>query len=35
MSDSGTSDAFLIPNGFCVYWEIIETTTRYIVIRQY
>ena len=26
-------DAFLIPNGFRGYWEVIETTTKHFVIR--
>ena len=30
-----TGDAFLIPNGFRGYWEVIETTTKHFVIRQY
>lgn len=29
-----TGDAFLIPNGFRGYWEVIETTTKHFVIRQ-
>lgn len=28
-------DAFLIPNGFRGYWEVVETTTKHFVIRQY
>ena len=28
-------DAFLIPNGFRGYWEVLETTTKHFVIRQY
>ena len=28
-------DAFLIPNGFRGYWEVIETTTKHFVIRQH
>lgn len=28
-------DAFLIPNGFRGYWEVIETTTKLFVIRQH
>ena len=28
-------DAFLIPNGFRGYWEVIETTTKHYVIRRY
>lgn len=30
-----TGDAFLIPNGFRGYWEVVETTTKHFVIRQY
>ena len=30
-----TGDAFLIPNGFRGYWEVIETTTKHYVIRHY
>ncbi len=30
-----TGDAFLIPNGFRGYWEVIETTTKHFVIRHY
>ena len=29
-----TGDAFLIPNGFVGYWEILETTTKHFVIRN-
>lgn len=28
-------DAFLIPNGFRGYWEVIETTTKHFVIRHH
>jgi uncharacterized cupin superfamily protein len=41
VSDSGdvnsykTGDAFLIPNGFSGYWEVIEETRKHFVIRQY
>lgn len=28
-----TGDAFLIPNGFSGFWEVIETTTKHYVIR--
>ena len=28
-------DAFLIPNGFRGYWEVIETTTKHFVIRSH
>ena len=30
-----TGDAFLIPNGFRGYWEVIETTTKHFVIRHH
>lgn len=30
-----TGDAFLIPNGFSGRWDVIETTTKHFVIRQY
>ena len=30
-----TGDAFLIPNGFKGYWEILETTTKHFVIRSH
>ena len=30
-----TGDAFLIPNGFSGYWNVIETTTKHFVIREY
>lgn len=30
-----TGDAFLIPNGFRGYWEVVETTTKHFVIRSY
>lgn len=30
-----TGDAFLIPNGFRGYWDVVETTTKHFVIRQY
>ncbi len=29
-----TGDAFLIPNGFQGYWEVIETTSKHFVIRH-
>ncbi len=41
ISDSGdvktfrSGDAFLIPNGFRGYWEVLETTTKHFVIRHY
>ena len=28
-------DAFLIPNGFRGYWDVIETTTKHFVIRHH
>ena len=30
-----TGDSFMIPNGFCGYWEVLETTTKHLVIRHY
>lgn len=30
-----TGDAFLIPNGFRGYWEVLEPTTKHFVIRRY
>lgn len=30
-----TNDAFLIPNGFCGYWEVLETTTKHFVVRHH
>ncbi len=30
-----TGDAFLIPNGFRGFWDVIETTTKQFVIRHY
>lgn len=30
-----TGDAFLIPDGFRGYWEVIETTTKHFAIRRY
>jgi len=29
-----SGEAFLIPNGFRGYWEILETTTKHFVIRH-
>jgi len=29
-----TGDAFLIPNGFRGFWEVMETTTKHFVIRH-
>lgn len=31
----GPGASFMIPNGFRGYWEIIETTTKHFVVRQY
>ncbi|MGC3939702.1 cupin domain-containing protein [Roseobacter sp. EG26] len=28
-------DSFLIPNGFSGFWNVIETTTKHFVIRDY
>ena len=33
--DYKTGDAFLIPNGFRGYWEVLETTTKHFVIRHH
>lgn len=30
-----TGDAFLIPNGFRGFWNVIETTTKHYAIRDY
>lgn len=30
-----TGDAFLIPNGFRGWWEVLETTTKHFCIRSY
>lgn len=30
-----TGDSFLIPNGFVGFWEVLETTTKHFVIRDY
>ncbi|TVO57098.1 cupin domain-containing protein [Denitromonas halophila] len=41
IADDGTAktfmagDAFMIPNGFRGYWDVIETTTKHYVIRSY
>lgn len=41
IDDSGAAqifragDAFLIPNGFRGFWEVIETTTKHFVIRRH
>ena len=29
-----SGDAFMIPNGFRGYWDVIETTTKHFVIRH-
>lgn len=34
VQDFGTGDAFLIPNGFRGFWNVIETTTKHFVIRD-
>lgn len=34
-TDYRTGDAFLIPNGFKGYWEVLEETRKHFVIRQY
>ncbi|WP_343560157.1 cupin domain-containing protein [Kiloniella sp. b19] len=33
--DFKTGDSFMIPNGFEGYWEVVETTTKHFVIRNY
>lgn len=33
--DFRTGDSFLIPNGFVGYWDVVETTTKDFVIRDY
>ncbi len=30
-----TGDAFMIPNGFRGYWEVLEITTKHFVIRDH
>jgi uncharacterized cupin superfamily protein len=35
VSDFRAGDAFLIPNGFRGYWNVIETTTKHYVIRNH
>ncbi|WP_035572978.1 cupin domain-containing protein [Halomonas halocynthiae] len=30
-----SGDAFLVPDGFRGYWEVIETTTKHFVIRDH
>lgn len=35
VQDFRAGDAFLIPNGFRGYWNVIETTTKHFVIRDY
>ena len=35
VQDYRSGDAFLIPNGFRGYWEVVETTTKHFVIRHY
>lgn len=35
VQDFRAGDAFLIPNGFSGYWNVIETTTKHFVIREY
>ena len=35
VQDFRTGDAFLIPNGFSGFWNVIETTTKHFVIRNY
>ncbi len=35
VQDFRTGDAFLIPNGFSGFWNVVETTTKHYVIRDY
>ncbi|MBD3664668.1 cupin domain-containing protein [Sulfitobacter aestuariivivens] len=35
IQDFRAGDAFLIPNGFKGFWNVIETTTKHFVIRDY
>ncbi|MGB3246839.1 MAG: cupin domain-containing protein [Sulfitobacter sp.] len=35
VQDFRTGDAFLIPNGFRGFWNVIETTKKHFVIRDY
>lgn len=35
VQDFRTGDSFLIPNGFRGYWNVLETTTKHFVIRDY
>lgn len=35
IQDFRGGDAFLIPNGFSGFWNVIETTTKHYVIRDY
>jgi uncharacterized cupin superfamily protein len=35
VQDFRTGSTFLIPNGFSGFWNIIETTTKHFVIRNY
>ncbi|MEP2030582.1 MAG: cupin domain-containing protein [Paracoccaceae bacterium] len=35
IQDFRAGDAFLIPNGFTGFWNVIETTTKHYVIRDY
>lgn len=35
VKDFKAGNAFLIPNGFRGYWEVVETTTKHFVIRNH
>ena len=35
VTDFKAGDAFLIPNGFRGFWEVVETTVKHFVIRHY
>lgn len=34
VKDYKTGDAFLIPDGFKGFWEVVETTTKHYVVRK-
>ena len=35
VQDFRAGDSFLIPNGFKGYWNVLETTVKHFVIRDY
>ncbi len=34
IQDFRAGDSFLIPNGFCGFWNVLETTVKHFVIRD-